>query len=154
MGKTPNAPTCLKRINSQIMGKEVKSAITCSKAKTNSPRRILVVDDDNNTRQLSVAALINAGYEVESSKDGSAGWEELQIRVYDLVVTDNHMPRLTGMEMIAKLRSAHMSIPIILATRSLPTNIIAHNPWLKPNASLQRPCSNDDLVATVKEVLH
>jgi DNA-binding response OmpR family regulator len=135
------------------MGIEVASAIAFAGVKINSPRRILVVDDDNDTRQLTVDALIDAGYDVESAKDGAAGWEVIQVKSYDLVITDNHMPKLTGMEMIAKLRSAHMSVPIILATRTFPANIIAHNPWLKPDASLQRPCSNDDLVATVKKVL-
>lgn len=137
----------------QVMGIEVVSAIAVAKVKTNSPRRILVVDDDNDTRQLSMDALVDAGDDVESAKDGAAGWEALQVKGYDLVITDNHMPRMTGMEMIAKLRSAHMSVPIILATGTFPANIIAHNPWLKPDASLQMPCSNDDLVATVKKVL-
>jgi DNA-binding response OmpR family regulator len=135
------------------MGIEVVSAIAFAGVKINSPRRILVVDDDNYTRQLSVDALVDAGYEVESARDGGAGWEALQVNDYNLVITDNHMPRMTGMEMIAKLRSTRMSVPIILATRTFPANIIAHNPWLKPDASLQRPCSNDDLVASVKKVL-
>jgi DNA-binding response OmpR family regulator len=135
------------------MGIEVVSAIALAGAKTNSPRRILVVDDDNETRQLSVDALVDAGYDVESARDGAAGWEALQVKDYDLVITDNHMPRLTGMEMIAKLRFARRSVSIILATRTFPANIIAHNPWLKPDASLQTPCSNDDLVATVKKIL-
>jgi DNA-binding response OmpR family regulator len=100
-----------------------------------------------------VNALIDAGYDVESARDGAAGWEVMQVNAYDLVITDNHMPRLTGMEMIGKMRSAHMSVPIILATRTFPANIIAHNPWLKPDASLPRPCSQDDLVATVKKIL-
>lgn len=135
------------------MGTEFVSAIASGGVKTNTPRRILVVDDDNDTRQLSVDVLVEAGYYVESARDGAAGWELLQVKNYDLVITDNHMPRLTGMEMIAKLRSAHMSIPIILATGTFPANIIAHNPWLKPDAALQRPYSKDDLVATVKKIL-
>ena len=135
------------------MGTEFVSAIASGGVKTNTPRRILVVDDDNDTRQLSVDVLVEAGYYVESAKDGAAGWELLQVKNYDRVVTDTHMPRLTGMEMIAKLRSAHMSIPIILATGTFPANIIAHNPWLKPDALLLRPYSKDDLVATVKTIL-
>jgi CheY-like chemotaxis protein len=136
-----------------VMGMEVVSAIALDGARTNSPRRILVVDDDDATRQLSVDVLVDAGYDVESARDGAAGWEALQVKKYDLVITDNHMPRMTGMEMIAKLRSVTMSTPVILATGTFPTNIISHNPWLKPDAALKRPCSNDDLVATVKKIL-
>jgi DNA-binding response OmpR family regulator len=135
------------------MGIGVVSDISFAGAKANPPRRILIVDDDNETRRLSVKALLDAGYDVESVRDGAAGWEALQAKHYDLVITDNHMPRLTGMEMIAKLRSGHLSVPVILATRTFPANIIAHNPWLRPDASLQRPCSQDDLVAIVKKIL-
>ena len=93
------------------MSIEVVSAIALAGAKTNPPRRILVVDDDSEVRLLSVNALVDAGYDVDSTKDGAAGWEALQVKDYDLVITDNHMPRLTGMEMIAKLRSATCQSP-------------------------------------------
>jgi DNA-binding response OmpR family regulator len=121
---------------------------------TNFPHRILVVDDDSDTRQLSVDVLAGSGYDVEAAKDGAAGWEALQDNDYDLVVTDNKMPRMTGIEMLEQLRSARMSLPVIMATRSLPVHEFAHKPWLTPDAMLQRPFSNDDLLATVKKVLH
>jgi PleD family two-component response regulator len=44
----------------------------------NPSHRILVVDDDNDTRQLSVDVLVNSGYDVEGVKDGAAGWKALQ----------------------------------------------------------------------------
>src|SRR5664279_651698 len=121
---------------------------------TNFPQRILVVDDDSDTRQLSVDVLAGSGYDVEAAKDGAAGWEALQDNDYDLVGTDNKMPRMTGIEMLEQLRSARMSLPVIMATRSLPMHEFARKPWLTPDAMLQRPFSNDDLLATVKKVLH
>jgi DNA-binding response OmpR family regulator len=120
----------------------------------NPSHRILVVDDDNNTRQFSVDVLVGSGYDVEDVKDGAAGWKALQAgNNYDLIVTDNKMPNMTGIEMIAKLRYARMTVPVIMATGILPMNEFAHKPWLKPDAMLQRPFSNDDLLATVKKVL-
>jgi|SRR5580692_4514548 DNA-binding response OmpR family regulator len=119
----------------------------------NPSYRILVVDDDRDTRQRSVAVLVGSGYDVESAKDGADGWNALQTNNYDLVVTDNKMPNMTGIEMIARLRSAAMTVPVIMATGILPSNIIAHDPWLKPDAMLQRPFSNEDLLATVRNVL-
>ena len=117
------------------------------------PRRILVVDDDNDARKLIVDALAAAGYDVEGVKDGAAGWESLQANSYDLIVTDNKMPRVTGIEMIEKLQSACMAIPVIMATGCLPTDELARKPWLTPDAMLQRPHSDDDLLAAVKEIL-
>jgi CheY-like chemotaxis protein len=122
----------------------------------NSPQRVcvLVVDDDSDTRQLTVDVLAGSGYDVESVKDGAAGWEAIQANCYDLVVTDNKMPRMTGIEMLEKLRSARMAVPVIMATGDLPLHEFARKPWLKPDAMLQRPFSNGELLETVRNVLH
>jgi DNA-binding response OmpR family regulator len=116
--------------------------------------RILVVDDDSQTRQTNMELLTGSGYDVRGAKDGAAGWEALRNDDYDLVVTDNKMPNMTGMEMIANLRIARMAVPVIMATGIPPINIIAHNPWLKPDAILQRPFSDEDLLKTIKMVLN
>ena len=114
---------------------------------------ILVVDDDVCNRQLITEMLIQSGYEADPAADGAAGWEALQASNYDLTITDNKMPRMTGIEMIEKLHSARMTLPVIMATRYLPMNEFARKPWLKPDATLQRPFSNDDLLEAVKKVL-
>ena len=119
----------------------------------NSPQRILVVDDDNHTRQLSLAVLAGAGYDVEAVKDGAAGWDALQAKTYDLIITDNKMPKMTGMEMLEKLRAARMAVPVIMATACVPTHEIDCKPWLKPDATLQRPFSNDAILEAVKGIL-
>ena len=129
------------------------SAIAPVISHKNSPPRILVVDDDRDIRQLSQDVLAAAGYEVEAVKDGAAGWETLQAKSYDLVITDNQMPRMTGIEMIEKLRAAHMAVAVIMATGHLPTAEFDRKPELKPDAFLKRPFSNDDLLRAVKQVL-
>jgi DNA-binding response OmpR family regulator len=120
---------------------------------TNSPHRILLVDDDRDMRQLSADVLTGCGYEVEGAKDGAAGWDALQAKTYDLVITDNVMPKMTGLEMLEKLFHAQIPILTIMATGSLPMNEFGRKPWLRPDAVLQKPFTNDDLVATVKNVL-
>lgn len=76
----------------------------------NPRQRILVVDDNNETRRLCIDLLARAGYDVEGVKDGATGWEELQNCRDDLVITDNAMPRMTGIEMTAKLYSTCFSL--------------------------------------------
>ena len=115
--------------------------------------RVLVVDDDRDTRQLSIDVLAGCGYDVDAVTDGAAGWEALQNASYDLTITDNKMPRMTGIEMIEKVRSARMTVPVIMATRHLPMDEFDRKPWLKPDATLQRPFSNDDLLGAVNRVL-
>jgi DNA-binding response OmpR family regulator len=112
------------------------------RGQTNLHQRILLLDDDPDTRQFSVDVLIGSGYDVEGASDGAAGWEALQNNTYDLVITDNKMARMTGVEMIEKLRAAAMTVPLIMATRFLPTHEFIRRPWLKPDAVLERPFSN------------
>jgi CheY-like chemotaxis protein len=119
----------------------------------NPPRRILVVDDDPDTRQLSVDVLVSSNFEVHAAVDGVDAWEALRAKHFDLVLTDNKMPRMTGIELIEKLRYTRLPLPVIMATSQLPTLEFERKPWLLPDASLQRPFSNDDLLATVKKVL-
>ena len=118
-----------------------------------SPYRILVVDDDSDARQRSVEMLAACGYDVEGVQDGAAGWEALQAKSYDLIITDNKMPRMTGLEMMEKLHAARMAVPVLMATESAPMHEFARKPWLKPDATLQRPFSKDDVLAAVKGIL-
>jgi DNA-binding response OmpR family regulator len=115
---------------------------------------ILLVDDDCKIRQLAVELLTDSGYNVEQAKDGAAGWLAIQSNTYDLIITDNKMSRMTGIEMIEKMKAARISTPIIMATGNLPIYGFVQKPWLKPNAMLQRPFSNGDLLEAVKRVLH
>jgi two-component system OmpR family response regulator len=100
-----------------------------------------------------VDVLAGSGYDVEGVKDGAAGWEALQTFDYDLIVTDNKMPRMTGLEMMAKLRAARMTLPVIMATGNPPALEFERRPWLKPDITLQRPFSNDELLVAVKTIL-
>ena len=120
---------------------------------TTSPRRILVVDDDTDTRQLSVDLLVDSGYDVEAANDGAAGWKALQATQYDLVITDNKMPVMTGIEMIEKLRDADMLLPVIMATQFPPVDVFHRKPWLIPDATLERPFTNNELLALVTRIL-
>jgi CheY-like chemotaxis protein len=130
-----------------------KSAGASTPCHANSRRRILVVDHDSDVRQLSVDVLDGSGYDVEAVEDGVAAWEMLKGSHYDLIITENKMPGMTGIEMIEKLRAARLTIPVILATRHLPRHEFARKPWLLPMATLCRPFSNDDLLAAVKQTL-
>lgn len=143
-------PPVAKASEATVAGKSARAPI---RNRMNSPHCILVVNDESDVRQLTMDVLANSGYEVEGAKDGAAGWEALQAKAYDLVITDNKMPRMTGIEMIENLRDARMTIPVIMATGCLPVFDFVRKPWLKPDGALQQPYSNDDLVATVKKVL-
>jgi DNA-binding response OmpR family regulator len=126
---------------------------------TGPTRRILVVEDEPDIRRLSAEVLENAGYEVDTAEDGKAGWEALHAvshapESYALLITDHDMPGLSGLDLVKKLRAAHMALPVIVATGTLPTeDLINRYPWLEPAAALDKPYSIEQLLETVKALL-
>ncbi|MGD0744989.1 MAG: response regulator [Verrucomicrobiota bacterium] len=119
----------------------------------NAPQRILVVDDDSLIRHLNTTVLIHSGYEVDTAEDGAAAWEALQVKDFNLLITDHSMPRMTGVELVKKLRSARMSLPVILATGTLPLEELDRNPELQLAAMLPKPFTVKELLKTVRVVL-
>lgn len=82
---------------------------------TRTPRRILVVDDDDDIRALLEQLLSNAGYSVEAARDGRAALRTFHARPCDLVVLDLSMPELDGFETLERLRDLS-DVPVILLT--------------------------------------
>jgi CheY-like chemotaxis protein len=115
--------------------------------------RILLVDDNRAILQFSTEVLIHSGCEVATAADGAAAWEALQMKPFNLLITDNDMPRLTGVELVRKLRSASMTLPVILASGSLPMEELAQDPSLQLTAMLPKPFSPEGLLETVTNVL-
>jgi len=117
------------------------------------PQRVLVVDDNADARRFVAEVLLDAGYEVETANDGAHAWGTLQFNTYDLLITDNSMPKMTGVELLKSLRAARMVLPVIMATGTLPAHEFAQSPWLIPEATLLRPFTRDELLEKIKTVL-
>ena len=128
-------------------------ASTALLSQRNPPHRILVVDDDTGIRQSSAEVLIRSGYEVDAAEDGAVAWQALNAASYDLLITDHNMPKVTGVELLKKLRAARMDLPVILVTGALPQEEFTRYPWLQPAATLLKPFFPDELLGTVQEVL-
>jgi DNA-binding response OmpR family regulator len=117
------------------------------------PHNILLVDDELRAREFHAGALIRAGYDVNTAKDGADAWNALNLVSYDLLITDNRMPRVTGLELIKKLRSEDMMLPVILASGTVPAEELKRHPWLLLDATLTKPFSIEQLLEVVKQVL-
>ena len=157
-GKHPIAPArffCLSYLAMKDNGllPACESAGAPLESQTNPPHRSLVVDDDTCIRQLNTKVLIHSGYEVDAAEDGAAAWEALNADSYDLLITDNNMPKVSGVDLLKKLRSARMALPVIMATGRLPKEEFTRYPWLQPAATLLKPYTLEELLGTVKKVL-
>jgi two-component system, chemotaxis family, sensor histidine kinase and response regulator WspE len=82
-------------------------------------KRILVVDDSITVREMERKLLENAGYQVEVAVNGIDGWNALQAKTFDLLVTDIDMPRMNGIELVRRVREQ-------ATTQTLPTIIVSY----------------------------
>ena len=79
---------------------------------------ILAVDDSASMRQMVSFTLKNAGYNVVEAVDGQDALEKAGTRDFDLVLTDQNMPRLDGIGLTKKLREnpKFKTTPILILT--------------------------------------
>ena len=112
-----------------------------------------MVEDDADIRRLNSEDLRNAGYLVDALEDGDTAWEVLQRDSYNLLITDQHWPKLLGVELLKKIHDAHMVLPVIMITDILPKLEFAEHPWIQPATMLFEPYSSAELLGMVKNAL-
>lgn len=66
--------------------------------------RILVIEDNADSRDLLSKLLGMSGYEVSSASDGESGYAAALKQIPDLIITDINMPRMDGIELLKKVR--------------------------------------------------
>ena len=118
-------------------------------------KTILVADDESHILHVVSLKLRNAGFRVVTARDGQEALELAQQERPDLLITDYHMPQLSGLELCQKLKqdSSTSSIPAIMLT--------ARGYHLEPSDTersgilrmLSKPFSPRHLLVTVNEVL-
>jgi len=114
---------------------------------------ILVVEEEGDIRQLNAEVLIDAGYQVDVAEDGASAWAALQLTQYDLLITDQFLPKVSGVELLKKIHIARMTLPVIMATGILPTWEFALHPCLQAVTMLRMPYTIDRLLGLVKSIL-
>lgn len=120
-----------------------------------SGKTILVADDESHILSVVSLKLRNAGFRVLTAADGQEALDVAQHERPDLLITDYHMPQLSGLELCRRLQQdpATRSIPAIMLT--------ARGYHLEPHDTEQsgirkmmsKPFSPRQLLATVNEVL-
>ena len=114
--------------------------------------RILVVEDERDLNRILVKTLSAEGYSADACYDGVEALEYLAGAEYDAVVLDVMMPRMDGMEVLHRMRSAGNDTPVILLTAkdSVPDRVRG----LDAGADdyLVKPFSFDELLARIRVV--
>ena len=79
-------------------------------------KRILIVDDDDEIRELLEFDIASSGYFVDTAKDGLEGLNKALNNAYDLVLLDVMMPKMNGFDVCKNIRQAKLSVPILMLT--------------------------------------
>jgi two-component system chemotaxis response regulator CheY len=111
--------------------------------------RVLYADDMRELRQLLEIVLGRDGHKVDSVSDGHLALEQVSkdLTGYDVVITDHHMPTISGLELVARLREINYPGKIIVFSSELSTAVDASYRRHKVDHILPKPIFPSDLRA-------
>jgi DNA-binding response OmpR family regulator len=79
-------------------------------------KKILVVDDEENIRELYREEFEEMGFEVTTAPDGARALAAIDAQEFDLVTLDMRMPDMDGIDTLRKMKEKDSSLPIIICT--------------------------------------
>ena len=115
--------------------------------------RILVVEDEDEVRQLLSDILASEGHEVEAAANGSEGIKVFSQNTFDLVFSDLGMPDMSGWEVADEIKSINSTVPVILVTG---WNVEITNSEKRTDSVdkiIQKPFEVKQVLRTVQEVM-
>jgi signal transduction histidine kinase/ActR/RegA family two-component response regulator len=135
----------------------VAAPVPATAAPSTPPRvlgteRILLVEDDATVRALAQEILVGKGYDVLAAADGEEAFGLAVEHPFDLLITDMLMPKLSGKELVARLRHARPGLPVVLMS-GYAYDAAGNDDPTAGDAFIQKPFSMHDLVVTVRATL-
>lgn len=116
-------------------------------------KRILVVDDEADIRDLIALKLGSAGFDVSVAMDGNSGLREALAGDFDGIVLDVMMPGMSGIDVLHALRQAEISTPVLLLTAKAQERDIEAGFAVGADDYVTKPFSPRALLARVNALL-
>jgi two-component system NtrC family response regulator len=114
---------------------------------------ILIVDDDESGRTLNVYNLTEAGYAVDQASDGGQALRLFNAEKHPLVITDLRMPQVSGMEVLAQIKSRAPDVTVIVITAYGTIELAVQAMKAGAYDFLEKPFSRDQLLLVVERAL-
>lgn len=118
--------------------------------------KILIAEDNAALSRVIEFTLSKAGYEVTQAANGRIAWEHAQNEHFDVILTDQQMPEMTGIELCGRLRDSeqYASTPVVLLTaKGLELELPQLCEELGIAATFPKPFSPSQVLRTVQELL-
>jgi CheY-like chemotaxis protein/anti-sigma regulatory factor (Ser/Thr protein kinase) len=116
-------------------------------------QKILVVDDDRTTRHVLQKVLAGAGFGASIAKDGMEALDLLQKRRFDLLLLDVWMPRMNGLDLLARLRSRKTRPRVVIMTSDDAPGTLLEAVRQQAFRYVHKPVEAKALLETVRETL-
>ena len=118
-------------------------------------KAVLAIDDSPSIRQMVSFTLKNAGYDVVEASDGMDGLAKAKTQGFNLVLTDQNMPRMDGLTLIKSLRALpqYKTVPILMLTTESSDAMKQQGRAAGATGWLVKPFDPQKLVEVVKKVI-
>ena len=118
-------------------------------------KNILAVDDSASIRQMVSFTLKSSGYEVTEAVDGQDGLDKAKARTFNLILTDQNMPRMDGLTLIKSLRAMpqYKTVPILMLTTESSDAMKQQGRAAGATGWLVKPFDPQKLIEVVKKVI-
>jgi len=116
--------------------------------------KILVIEDNRDSRDILAKLLRMSGYDVMSANDGEAGLAEALKQEPDLIITDIHMPNMNGIEFVKRVRNdrALDKTPVLVVT-AFGANVAREAIDAGADAAAEKPFDFDRFLLTVEKLM-
>ncbi len=114
---------------------------------------IAVIDDDESFRVALVESLSSLGYRSDGYASGDDYFRGVRNRPFDCIVTDIHMPGMSGLELTKRLSAGGTMVPVVLITARSDTNLQAKATAAGAACLLRKPFEINDLVKCIEEAV-
>jgi CheY-like chemotaxis protein len=112
---------------------------------------VLVVDDDDETREAWADAFLANGFSVHSAADGFAAWQMLENAVIPVVVADLRMPRMSGGVLCERLReNSRLSDTVFIFV----SGELTPPAFVRYDCYLRKPVVMEELFSIIDRLLH
>lgn len=120
----------------------------------NKQQRILWADDEIDLLKPHILFLRNKGYEVVTANNGRDALDMVTAEPFDLIILDENMPGLTGLETLALIKQHRPHTPVIMITKSEEENIMDQAVGSKIADYLIKPVNPNQILIAIKKHLH
>jgi DNA-binding response OmpR family regulator len=115
--------------------------------------RILVVEDERKVAEMVARGLKAERYAVDVAADGDAGWAMVNTYRYDLILLDLLLPGMGGLELLKRIRSRDLAVPVLILTAMDATESKVENFEAGADDYLTKPFAFAELQVRVKALL-